>query len=83
MGRKEKLIKKLKTIPKDFTFDEMCTLLSLLGFITSNKGKSSGSRVKFSKGDIPIQLHRPHPEKELHEYQLKQIIDILEGEDLI
>lgn len=49
MGKKEKLIAKLKSNPKDFTFDEMKTLLEALGFVMSNKGKTSGSRVKFMK----------------------------------
>ena len=77
MGKKDKLIQKLKTIPKDFTFDEMLSLLEYLGFSVSNKGKTSGSRIKFYKGDMVIILHKPHPRKELLEYQLKQILDIL------
>ena len=83
MGRKEKLIKKLKNNPKDFTFEEMKVLLELLGFVMSNKGRTSGSRVKFMKNNIPIILHNPHPRKELLEYQIIQIVDILEEEDLI
>lgn len=83
MGKKEKLIAKLKSNPNDFTFDEMKTLLEALGFVMSNKGKTSGSRVKFMKGDIPVILHKPHPRKELLEYQIKQITEVLEREDLI
>ena len=83
MGKKEKLIAKLKSNPKDFTFDEMKTLLEALGFVMSNKGKTSGSRVKFMKGDSPVILHKPHPRKELLEYQIKQITEVLEREDLI
>jgi len=83
LGKKEKLIARLKNIPKDFTFEEMETLLSALGFEKSNKGKTSGSRVKFMKDDIPIILHKPHPRKELLEYQIKQILEILEEEGLI
>ena len=83
MGQKEKLIAKLKIIPKDFTFEEMETLLTALGFEKSNKGKTSGSRVKFMKDDIPIILHKPHPRKELLEYQIKQILETLEEEGLI
>lgn len=83
MGKKDKLIQKLKAIPKDFTFDEMLSLLEYLGFSVSNKGKTSGSRIKFYKGDIVIILHKPHPRKELLEYQLKQILDILMKEGLI
>lgn len=83
MGKKDKLIERLKSNPKDFTFDEMRKLLESLGFEMSNKGKTSGSRVQFMKGRIPIILHKPHPRKELLEYQIKQVIEILEKEDLI
>ena len=47
MCKKEKLINKLKSKPNDFTYSEMKTLLSYLGFIEYNKGKISGSRVIF------------------------------------
>ena len=83
MGKKEKLIAKLTSTPKDFTFDEMKTLLEMLGFVMSNKGKTSGSRVRFMKGNIPIILHKPHPRKELLDYQVKQVKEILEKEGLI
>lgn len=61
----------------------MQTLLEILGFEMNNKGKTSGSRVKFFKGDIIIILHKPHPRKELLEYQIKQIIEKLTEEELI
>ena len=83
MGKKEKLLARLKNNPKDFTFDEMQSALEVLGFEMSNKGKTSGSRVKFLRGNISIILHKPHPRKELLEYQIKQVIEILEKEDLI
>ena len=83
MGKLEKLIQRLKSNPKDFTFDEMNTLLLALGFEVSNKGKTSGSRVKFFKDNIFMILHKPHPRKELLAYQVKQIIDILTEEGLI
>ena len=83
MGKLEKMIKHLKSNPKDFTFEEMQTLLLALGFELSNKGKTSGSRVKFCKDGVFIILHKPHPRKELLSYQIKQIIEILSEEDLI
>ena len=83
MSKTQKLILKLQSQPKDFTFEEMQTLLLALGFELSNKGKTSGSRVKFIKDGIPIILHKPHPRKELLEYQVKQIIAVLEEEGLI
>ena len=48
--------------PKDFTFDEMESLLLSLGFEISNKGKTSGSRVLFMLGDLTIDIHKPHPQ---------------------
>ena len=85
MGKKDKLINKLRTNPKDFTFDEAETLLGLLSFRRSNKGKTSGSRVKYinDSNHCVILLHRPHPEKELKAYQIKQLLDILSQEGMI
>ena len=83
MSKKEKLIEKLKSNPKDFTFEEMESLLTALGFVRFNKGKTSGSRVMFRKDGIPVILHKPHPHKELLDYQVKQIVNILSKEGLI
>lgn len=84
MSQKEKLIRKLKSVPRDMTFDEVETLLRYLTYLRSNKGKTSGSRVMFtSDTHPPILLHKPHPRKELLEYQVKQLIEILEQEGLI
>ena len=47
MSKKQKLINRLKTKPKDMTFNELETLMSSLGYSRSNKGKTSGSRIKF------------------------------------
>lgn len=44
----EKLIKKLKSKPHNFTFDEAETILNYLYFTRLDKGKTSGSRVKFT-----------------------------------
>ena len=85
MGKKEKLIKRLKARPKDFTFDEATSLLEYFNYEMSNKGKTSGSRVMFENktNNTSILLHKPHPRKELLDYQLKQLINVLEQEGLI
>ncbi|MCM1418270.1 MAG: type II toxin-antitoxin system HicA family toxin [Roseburia sp.] len=70
-------------MPRDFTFEEMQTLLEILGFQLSNKGKTSGSRIKFYNNMTTIILHKPHPRKELLEYQIKQIIEKLKEDGLI
>ncbi|MCI9258592.1 type II toxin-antitoxin system HicA family toxin [Acutalibacter sp.] len=84
MGQKEKLLERLKSKPKDFTFAEAESLLQYLSYSKSNKGKTSGSRVIFvSKEHPPILMHRPHARKELLEYQIKQLIEMLEQEGLL
>ncbi|MDR1369224.1 MAG: type II toxin-antitoxin system HicA family toxin [Dysgonamonadaceae bacterium] len=62
MSTKDKLVERFCKRPKDFTFDELVTLLKFLGFEKSNKGKTSGSRVKFNNEimKIAIILHKPH-----------------------
>ncbi len=84
MGQKEKLIQRLKSKPKDFTFDEAETLLRYLSYVRLNKGKTSGFRIMFtSEEHKEILLHKPHPQKELKAYQIKQLIEVLEQEGLI
>jgi hypothetical protein len=85
MGQKEKLIAKLKSNPRDFSFNEAEKLLGYFSFVRSNKGKTSGSRVMFTseKYKTKIILHKPHPRKELLEYQVKQLIEQLEQEGLL
>ena len=84
MGQKEKLIAKLKSRPKDFTFTEAETLLNYLGYTRSDKGRTSGSRVLFfSDQHRAVLLHKPHPRKELLAYQVRQLLDSLEQEGLI
>lgn len=85
MGQKDKLIARLKSNPKNFTFDEAETLLGYFSYYRSNKGKTSGSRVMFTSDmyQAKITLHKPHPRKELLEYQVKQLIEILQQEGLI
>lgn len=76
MSRKEKILKRLKTKPKDFTYDEAKTLLLQLGFEEDQKGKTSGSRVQFIniKENISVDLHKPHPSNVLKEYQIIKLI---------
>ena len=84
MGQKEKLIQRLKSKPRDFTFEDAESLLNYLTYTRSNKGRTSGSRVMFvSDSHPPIMMHKPHPRKELLAYQVKQLVDILEQEGLI
>ncbi|QIU96372.1 type II toxin-antitoxin system HicA family toxin [Bacteroides faecium] len=84
MGTKEKLIERFKTLPTDFTFDEMEKLLNYFGYEKSNKGKTSGSRVIFkNKAKRPIMIHKPHPGNIIKGYAIKQVYNDLKEEGLI
>ena len=63
MSKIDKLRERLLSKPTDFTYSEAKTLLISMGFAEWNKGKTSGSRVKFYHEDDKkiILLHKPHP----------------------
>ena len=79
MGTKEKLIERFRSLPTDFTFDEMEKLLGYFGYERSNKGKTSGSRVIF-KNQLgrPIMIHKPHPGNIIKGYAMKQVYNDLQ-----
>ena len=85
MSKDEKLIKRLLSKPKDFTYNELRKLLVHLGYSEKQRGKTSGSRVVFinEKTKHIIRLHKPHPGNELKQYQMEQIIEELELRRLI
>ena len=83
MSQKDKLIVRLKSKPKDFTFDEAKSLLDSYGYVMSTTGKTSGSRVCFIRGKKIFRMHKPHPRKELLSYQIKELIDELKQEGLL
>ena len=83
MGKKEKLIERLLKKPKDFTFEEMVTMLSYLGYELKRGGTGSG--VKFVKdgSNEVINFHKPHPNGILKSYIINQIIDKLRKDGLV
>ena len=54
MSKIEKLKEKLAKSSNSFTFDEMVTLLTAMGFSFHNRGKTSGSRVCFTNQKVMI-----------------------------
>ena len=77
MSKKDKLIERLLKKPKDFTYDEMESLLSYLGYQLKQGGTGSG--VKFIKdgSNEVINFHKPHPSGILKRYVLDQVIEKL------
>ena len=63
MSKIDKAKERLFLRPKDYTYSEAKYLLSQLGSEEFNKGKTSGSRVKFYRAcdQRIILLYKPHP----------------------
>ena len=75
MSKNQKLIVRLLSIPKDYTWDELIGILNLLGYFEAKKGKTGGSRRRFvDENKNVITLHKPHPKNILKEYALKQVV---------
>jgi len=86
MSTKEKLIERFRKQPKDFTFDELKNLLFGFGFVMSNKGKTSGSRIRFQNTELKIiiDIHKPHTSgSPIKETALKDIYNSLLNNNLI
>ena len=71
MTKTEKQITKLKTA-KVLAWADLVKALSALGY---RKIEGDGSRVKFDNGTPSqiINLHKPHPDKEIKAYALRQV----------
>ena len=84
MSKKEKLIAKLQQRPKDFTWNELASLLKSLGYVEIKTGKTGGSRRRFIHQTAPtITLHKPHPQNTLKMYAIDQILKLLQQEEMI
>ena len=84
MSKKDKLLQRLKSKPKDFTYYEAKAILNNFGFVEDNKGKTSGSRVIFAnENGEKVEMHKPHPGSILKPYQVKKLIDVLEETEVI
>jgi len=80
MSKIEKLILRLLSYPKNFTYNELRMLLISFGY---KEIRGAGSRVCFSKDNHKIKLHKPHPGRILKMYQLVFIIEELTVKGLI
>ncbi|WP_442587489.1 type II toxin-antitoxin system HicA family toxin [Pedobacter sp. AW31-3R] len=80
MSRNEKLLERLLSVPKDFTWEELLRFLSSYGYEEVKTGKTGGSRRKFADANKHIiALHKPHPSNILKEYITRDIITNLKA----
>ncbi len=79
MSKLDKAKYRLLTHPKDYEYSEAKQLLSQLGFKEYNKGRTSGSRVRFYRemDGKAILLHKPHPGNIMSAGAVKDLCDYL------
>jgi hypothetical protein len=82
MGRKEKLLARLLSRPKDFSWSELQTLMRQLGY---EEITGRGSRRKFINTQTKriVSLHKRHPDDTLLEYQVRDVLDFFEQEGVV
>jgi len=80
MGKQDKLLESFKAAKKEYKWQDLVAVLKSLGF---DLVEAEGSRVDFVKGDLVIKLHKPHPQKEVKAYALKQTKETLHKEGLL
>ncbi len=85
MSRKEKLLLRLLSRPKDFTYAELKTLLGYYGYQEFQGGNTSGSAVKFYHETTKrfFTLHRPHPGNIIKTYLIIKVIEFLKEDGII
>lgn len=81
MARIDTLLKKLcaKPTPANFRFADLEKIMAHFGYLSSNKGATSGSRVKFYHPETKavISLHKPHPGDEMVKSAVDSVVDFL------
>ena len=82
MSKFEKVLQKLLSRPKDFSYAELQKVLRGFGY---EEKQGSGSRVVFVNERLQhkIKLHKPHPSNILKGYQLDLIIEELKGKEIL
>lgn len=83
MSRKDKLIDRLLKKPKDFTFDEMKSLLFYFGYELKQGGTGSGVKFIKEESNEVINFHKPHPSGIMKQYVLNQVIEKLRKDGLL
>jgi len=82
--RRDKLVARLRSRPRDFTWDELVRLLNALGYRESTAGRTGGSRRRFVHPTAPtLAFHKPHPGNVVKMYVVDAVIETLTAEGLI
>ncbi len=79
MTRVERLAEQLMACPRTFRFDDAVRVMAWYGFALDEKGRTSGSRIRFYRehdGRMLI-MHAPHPGNELRAAAVRNMVMFL------
>jgi hypothetical protein len=79
LSKLQKAVTRLLAKPQDFTWDELLSLMTSLGFQLRTSGGSGRKFFDPATGALFF-LHEPHPSKILKAYQVRAVIQFLRKE---
>ena len=79
MSKLQKAVARLLAKPVDYTWDELQTLMSVLGYELRTSG-GSGRKFYDPATKALLFLHEPHPSRILKAYQIRAVIQFLRNE---
>ena len=81
MSRIDTLLNRMQALPTpaNIRYSEVKKVMSHFGYVESNKGATSGSRVKFYHPETKavLLLHKPHPEDVMPKAAVETVIQFL------
>ncbi len=77
MSRREKLLARFLSVPKDLTWEEFSAVLSGFGFERRNAGGSSRTFVHAGTGTVVV-AHQPHPGNIVKPYAIRKAVAALQ-----
>ena len=77
MSKHTKSLKRLRALPKDFTWDELVSVLQHFGYEEKSTGGGSGRNFIHNSTHHKFCLHKPHPENIVKIYAMKIAINAL------
>lgn len=77
MARLEKLLSRIKTRPKDYTVNELNTLMSQCGCTVGHGGRGSSLKYYHPPSGKTLGFDGPHPGNTLYPYQIKSTLVFL------
>ena len=77
MSKHAKSLKRLRTLPRDFTWEELVSVLQHFGYEEKSAGGGSGRNFINNSTKHKICLHKPHPENIVKIYAIKIAVSAL------